>query len=179
VKDLLIPLVVAAGGIPWPVSYYPPGKDVCSEPPPDSARTILGIRVQKQAVQFAQRILGPSPLRSQGHDGGGEHVTWRCWEAASGDGTVLYVSRGDVEGNADAGMTVWSPFPPDTKYFDPSPSPFMINFRVANLNALLAQLSSEGVRIDPRREDYDYGRFAWIYDPEGNKIELWEPLKPL
>jgi len=55
----------------------------------------------------------------------------------------------------------------------------MIDFRVANLDALLAQLSSEGVRIDPKREDYDYGRFAWVYDPEGNKIELWQPLRSL
>ena len=80
---------------------------------------------------------------------------------------------------ADAGMTVWSAFPANTKYFDPSPASFMIDFRVADLDALLAQLSSEGVRIDPKREDYDYGRFAWIYDPEGNKIELWQPLRSL
>ena len=76
---------------------------------------------------------------------------------------------------AGSGMTVWSAFPADTKYFDPSPAPFMVNLRVADLDALLAQLSSDGVRIDPKREDYDYGRFAWIYDPEGNKIELWQP----
>jgi hypothetical protein len=96
VKNLLIALVVAVGGIPWPASDYSSAKSVCSEPPPDTARTILGIRVQKTAVRFAERILGPSPLRSQGQ--GGEHVTWRCWEAANGDGTVLYVSRGEVEG---------------------------------------------------------------------------------
>ena len=74
------------------------------------------------------------------------------------------------------GMTVWSAFSADTRYFDPSPSPFMINFRVKDLDALLAQLAAEGVKIDPKREDYGYGRFAWIYDPEGNKIELWQPL---
>ena len=79
----------------------------------------------------------------------------------------------------DGGMTIWSAFPADTTYFNPSPAPLMINFCVSNLDALLAQLSSEGVRIDEKREDHEYGRFAWIYDPEGNKIELWEPLKPL
>jgi catechol 2,3-dioxygenase-like lactoylglutathione lyase family enzyme len=74
------------------------------------------------------------------------------------------------------GLTVWSAFPADTKYFDPGPAPFMINFRVKDLDALLAQLATEGVRIDPKRENHDYGRFAWIYDPDGNKIELWQPL---
>ena len=50
-----------------------------------------------------------------------------------------------------------------------------MNFRVADLDALLEALKEEGVEIDPHREDYDYGRFAWIMDPEGNRIELWEP----
>lgn len=75
------------------------------------------------------------------------------------------------------GMTVWSIFPRETKYFDPSRSPFMINYRVDDLDALLKVLKEEGVEIDPHREDYDYGRFAWIMDPEGNRIELWEPPK--
>jgi len=52
----------------------------------------------------------------------------------------------------------------------------MINFRVEKLDALLEALRKEGVEVDPHREDYDYGRFAWIMDPEGNRIELWEPL---
>jgi len=75
------------------------------------------------------------------------------------------------------GMTVWSVFKEDTKYFEPSRSPFMINYRVDDLDALLEALRAEGVEIDPKREDYDYGRFAWIMDPEGNRIELWEPPK--
>ncbi|MGH9502477.1 MAG: VOC family protein [Terriglobales bacterium] len=75
------------------------------------------------------------------------------------------------------GMTVWSIFPRDTKYFEPSSSPFMINYRVDDLDGLLQALSQEGVKIDSRREDHDYGRFAWIMDPDGNRIELWEPPK--
>ena len=75
-----------------------------------------------------------------------------------------------------AGTTVLAIFKADSKYFDPSPAPFMLNFRVDNLDALLAALEREGVVIDPRRDSADYGKFAWIYDPEGNKIELWEPL---
>jgi predicted enzyme related to lactoylglutathione lyase len=71
--------------------------------------------------------------------------------------------------------TVWSPFPKETDYFVPSEKPFMINFQVENLEELLAQLKRESVDVDPRVESYDYGKFAWIMDPEGNRIELWEP----
>jgi predicted enzyme related to lactoylglutathione lyase len=72
-------------------------------------------------------------------------------------------------------LTVWSAFPADTTYFDPAKQQFMINYIVDDLDALLAKLQAEGVKIDPKREDHDYGRFAWIYDPEGRKIELWQP----
>ena len=75
------------------------------------------------------------------------------------------------------GLTAWSIFETDTKYFNPGSAPFMISYRVDNLDALLETLRAEGVEIDPKREDYDYGRFAWIMDPEGNRIELWEPPK--
>ena len=75
------------------------------------------------------------------------------------------------------GGTAWSIFPGDTKYFDPSHAGFMVNYRVDDLDALLEALRAEGVWIDPKSEDYDYGRFAWIMDPDGNRIELWEPPK--
>ena len=71
--------------------------------------------------------------------------------------------------------TVWSPFSSDTDYFEPSKKAFMINFQVENLDELLAELKREGVDVDPRVETYDYGKFGWIMDPEGNRIELWEP----
>ncbi len=71
--------------------------------------------------------------------------------------------------------TVWSLFPRESTYFDPSTAPFMINYIVDDLDAILAKLGRNGVSLDPKREDYDYGRFAWVYDPDGNKIELWEP----
>ena len=86
----------------------------------------------------------------------------------------------DAAGNNDPGkkgMTVWSIFPNSTKYFEPSSSAFMINYRVDDLDALLEAMRKEGVQIDPRQEDYDCGRFAWIIDPEGNRVELWEPPK--
>jgi predicted enzyme related to lactoylglutathione lyase len=71
--------------------------------------------------------------------------------------------------------TVWSPFPADTGYFAPSTKPFMINLQVENLDEVLAQLKAEGVNVDPKVETCDYGKFAWIMDPEGNRVELWEP----
>ena len=52
----------------------------------------------------------------------------------------------------------------------------MVNYRVDDLDALLAQLTVAGVTIDPKREDYEFGRFAWITDPEGNRVELWQPI---
>ena len=89
------------------------------------------------------------------------------------DGCVIFKWR---ERDSDKpASTVWGPFAKDTKYFAPSSAPFMFNYRVENLDALLQALAAEGVQIDPRREDSQYGRFAWIMDPEGNRIELWEP----
>ena len=80
----------------------------------------------------------------------------------------------DEQGN-DA-TTQWSPFKKDTSYFEPSKKEFMMNFRVHNLTALLAALKEEGVTIVGKMEEYDFGKFGWILDPEGNKIELWEPI---
>jgi predicted enzyme related to lactoylglutathione lyase len=77
--------------------------------------------------------------------------------------------------DSDDGVTAFAFFPKDTKYFGPSGAEFMLNFRVADLDDLLSRLQRSGVEIDPKREAADYGRFAWIFDPEGNKIELWEP----
>lgn len=73
-------------------------------------------------------------------------------------------------------MTVWSLFPSNTDYFNPGQAPFMINYIVDDLDAMLARLQQEGVKIDPNRMNESYGRFAWIFDADGNKIELWEPL---
>ncbi len=72
--------------------------------------------------------------------------------------------------------TQWSPFKDDTTYFAPSKKEFMMNFRVENLVELLKTLKDEGVPVIGEIEEYEYGKFGWIVDPEGNKIELWEPL---
>ena len=77
--------------------------------------------------------------------------------------------RGD---SSRVGSTAWALFPSESKYF---PGAFMINYRVRNLEAMLAQVKALGVTVDGKITEDAYGRFAWIADPEGNKIELWEP----
>ena len=74
------------------------------------------------------------------------------------------------------GSTQWSPFADTTKYFEPSTKDFMINYRVADLEALVEELKREGVTIVDKIETYDYGKFIHIIDIEGNKVELWEPV---
>ena len=73
-------------------------------------------------------------------------------------------------------FNVFAIFPADTQYLGPGPSNFMINFRVDNLTELLKTLREEGVRVD-KSEEHEYGKFGWITDPEGNRVELWEPPK--
>lgn len=74
------------------------------------------------------------------------------------------------------GYTVWAPFKQDTGYFAPSEKPFMVNFRVHDLVGLLAALKEEGVEVLGEIEEHPNGKFGWILDPEGNKLELWEPV---
>ena len=73
------------------------------------------------------------------------------------------------------GYTVWSPFAADTTYFDPSTAPYMINLMVDDLDGALAQVAEGGATLVGTPEDSEYGRFGWFIDPDGNKIELWQP----
>jgi len=73
-------------------------------------------------------------------------------------------------------ITQWSPFKEDTNYFEPSEKQFMQNFRVENLLELIDVLKKEGVTVVGEVQEFEYGKFGWILDPEGNKIELWEPV---
>jgi predicted enzyme related to lactoylglutathione lyase len=72
-------------------------------------------------------------------------------------------------------QTVWSTFPLDTKYFGGGPAPLMVNYRVRDLDAMLAQLRAARVEVEGRVEESQYGRFGWASDPEGNRFELWQP----
>jgi len=103
--------------------------------------------------QWYQKHLGIGPARS---------------------GAIMFEWISKASGKA--GCTVWSPFDRKTKYFRPSSKEFMFNYRVRNLPALLKQLRRERVRIVGTMQEYDFGKFGWIMDPEGNKIELWEPV---
>jgi len=83
------------------------------------------------------------------------------------------VLRADAPGHPPA--LAWNPFPASTTHFAPSTGDFMINYAVDDMDAIAARLKAKGVEIVKRVDDDPYGRFAWIMDPEGNKVELWEP----
>jgi predicted enzyme related to lactoylglutathione lyase len=82
---------------------------------------------------------------------------------------------GTVFTSKDGDQTVWAPFPADTGYFGSAEQQLMVNFRVRDLDAMLAQLRAAGVEVDERVEVLEFGRFAWAVDLEGNRFELWEP----
>lgn len=92
--------------------------------------------------------------------------------AVEGAGVLFF------DGPDSMGRTVFAHFPADTPYFGSASQPAMLNFRVDDLDALIAKLAGAGIRIDSHREDHEYGRFAWIWDLEGNRVELWEPAPP-
>ncbi|MGZ8255681.1 MAG: VOC family protein [Burkholderiaceae bacterium] len=81
----------------------------------------------------------------------------------------------DSDGAPVAGTTIWTVAEAGGDYFAPSQSPFMINYRVADLHGLVAALRSEGCAVLDKIEESEYGKFGWVLDPEGNKVELWEP----
>jgi len=81
----------------------------------------------------------------------------------------------DADGKPSSGTTVWSIHAAESDTFAPSTAPFMVNYRVADLHALLAALREEGCSVLEKVDDSEYGKFGWVVDPEGNKVELWEP----
>jgi lactoylglutathione lyase len=113
----------------------------------------------KQLYEWYEKHLG---IQRAPH-GQGAEFPWRELKAA--DGTEP----------GPEGVTAWSIFPQTTKHFGASKAGFMLNYRVDNLDALLEDLKQSGIEIDPERAEYDFGKFAWITDPDGNRVELWEP----
>lgn len=98
-------------------------------------------------------------------------------EPAPGGTVVLFWRERE---NPDAlGSTVWAPFPADTDYFEPTRAPFMLNYRVRNLDAMLEQLRAAGAKVDDKIHEMEFGRFGWATDPDGNRFELWEPAPGL
>ena len=88
-------------------------------------------------------------------------------------GTIL---RWTEDTSDDKGCTVWHVAEKDTTWFSPSSSSFMINYRIDNMAEMVAQLKRNGVEIVKGPESHENGKFAWILDPDGNKVELWEPM---
>ena len=74
--------------------------------------------------------------------------------------------------------TIFSGFKDTTEYFAPSDKPFMINLMIDDMDSMLARLKEKGVALEGEPQDFDYGRFAWVMDPNGTKIELWQPIEP-
>jgi predicted enzyme related to lactoylglutathione lyase len=94
-------------------------------------------------------------------------------EVESWGGTSFrWAGSGNPEGQ---GSTAWSVFEATSDYFEPSSAPFMVNYRVANLHDLLAALREEGCQVQGKVDESEFGKFGWVVDPDGNKIELWEP----
>ncbi len=81
----------------------------------------------------------------------------------------------DSDGKPTGGMTVWSVAPETSSQFAPSKAPFMVNYRVEDVHALVTALRAEGCNVLDTIDESEYGKFAWVIDPEGNKVELWEP----
>jgi predicted enzyme related to lactoylglutathione lyase len=86
------------------------------------------------------------------------------------------ILRWPADAAADGGLTVWTAAKSDTKWFAPSESSFMINYRVDDLEGVLANLKAAGVEPASGPEKHENGKFAWVMDPEGNKVELWQPM---
>jgi predicted enzyme related to lactoylglutathione lyase len=90
-------------------------------------------------------------------------------------GLAVYPAT-DEPWQQEAGPTVFAPFEADTEYFGRPDQQTMVNFRVRDLDAMLAQLRAAGAAVDDKVLEESYGRFGWVTDPEGNRVELWQPL---
>lgn len=130
---------------------------------PNSANRVVGIGgiFIKAKDPIALRAWYQKHLGIQIEDWGG---TAFAWNRSDGPGTQ--------------GMTVWSISSEDSNYFDPSSSRFMINYIVNDLHSVLTELRNEGCDVDPNSQDTEFGKFGWVMDPEGHRIELWQPPAP-
>ncbi len=128
-----------------------------------------------KSVQQRGRILGIGGVffKSANQDQMREWYAKHLGIADKGEGAMLPWRQHDDPQKEH--VTVWTIFPATSDYFN---APMMVNYIVDDMDALLDRLKEEGVTIDPNRMNESYGKFAWIYDLDGNKIELWEPAKP-
>jgi catechol 2,3-dioxygenase-like lactoylglutathione lyase family enzyme len=144
------------------------GQDLQS-PQPEKSNPIVGT-TQRGRILGIGGVFFKSANRDQTREWYSKHLGL----ADKGQGAMLPWREHDDPQKEH--VTVWTVFPASTHYFDPSPAPFMVNYIVDDMDALLDRLKLEGVKIDAKRMNESYGRFAWIYDSDGNKIELWQPV---
>jgi predicted enzyme related to lactoylglutathione lyase len=153
------------------ISAYSKGRQEVQSPQPEKSKPPV-----KMEQSGRGRILGIGGVffKSANREQMREWYSKHLGLADKGQGAMLPWREHDDPQKEH--VTVWTVFPTSTKYFDPSPAPFMVNYIVDDMDALLDRLKQEGVKIDAKRMNESYGRFAWIYDLDGNKIELWQPL---
>jgi len=138
-------------------------------PQPENAKPPVKTEQQRGRIVGIGGIFFKSANRDQMREWYSKHLGL----VDKGAGAMLPWREHDDPGKEH--VTVWTIFPASSKYFAPGDAPFMINYIVDDLDALLDRLKAEGVKIDAKRMNESYGRFAWIYDSDGNKIELWQP----
>lgn len=106
-----------------------------------------------------------------------DHLGLEGAAASPGQPGMTFVEWREKADPQKIGRTLLTPLPRNTRYLEPGQSPFMISYRVQNLDRFLRQLRGEGIAIDARIVKEKNGRYAWIADPEGNRVELWEPAE--
>jgi catechol 2,3-dioxygenase-like lactoylglutathione lyase family enzyme len=145
------------------------GGQEAQSPQPETSKPPVKIEPQRGRILGIGGVFFKSANRDQMREWYSKHLGL----ADKGGGAMLpWRERADPQKEH---VTVWTIFPASTDYFGPGQAPFMINYIVDDLDALLDRLKQEGVKIDAKRMNESYGRFAWIYDLDGNKIELWQP----
>lgn len=152
----------------WLISATLKAGQGVQSPPPEKSKPPVKIE-QRGRILGIGGVFFKSANRDQMRDWYSKHLG-----LADKGGGVMLPWR-ELDDPQKKHVTVWTVFPASTDYFNPSPAPFMINYIVDDLDALLDRLKQEGVKIDAKRMNESYGRFAWIYDLDGNKIELWQP----
>ena len=118
---------------------------------------------------MAERVVGIGGVFFRSQDPEALRAWYARWLGIDMEdfGTVFTAAEGD--------QTVWAPFAADTDYFGRQEQQLMVNYRVRDLDAMLAQLREAGVEVDDNVHEMEFGRFGWGVDPEGNRFELWEP----
>jgi catechol 2,3-dioxygenase-like lactoylglutathione lyase family enzyme len=152
------------------ISVYSKGGQEVQSPQPENSKPPVHMEPPRGRILGIGGVFFKSANRDQMREWYSKHLGI----ADKGQGAMLPWREHDDPQKEH--VTVWTVFPASTKYLDPSPAPFMINYIVDDLDALLDRLQQEGVKIDDKRMNESYGKFAWIYDLDGNKIELWQPM---